>query len=398
MNTFNLLFSTFFTLFFAFLNVQFQKSFVLLNVQHLYPYYSQQISTIFFVSCLLIFSQNLIISVLLHMIAILSSLFLLYNPDLNDIKKKYAPLFVVGMVSSLTLFIVVSFFSHLSARFNFSLSIDFLQSYWLIPLLFILILATFTWPIYSALREKIFYEDLLPIFVIKFVPFIIINTFVFLKVSIYIFNGSVNKLLFYYTGFFVILLFLISLYFLLRYMKNYRKFVVVFNVSAFLIFLLHLLLVQNLNELLLFFTNFLVLIIVISVNIFTCSSMMFYMLRVSIPEISSLYSKRKKEVRLYFASLLYLILTLTLMFFDLNFYNFNILYFINLLQILLLFFIFLIYVLYSILKYKKEREIKPLSSEEESKIFITPIVLFFTSVFILVIKRPIFNFLINKMK
>lgn len=394
LNTFNLIFCGFFCLLFLFFNYQFQKSFILLRLESIYILYNLQLSFLFYACFLLIFSHNLVISVLLYMLVIFSSLLLLFNYDLKDIKNRYATPFVIGMSTCILLLIAIAMFSYFSQRFTYVATE--LESYWLLPLLFALIYVNFMWPIYLIFKERIFYEDMLLIFIIDFVPFILINTFLFVKISVFMFSGNYKPLLFFYTGFFAIIPFLISIYPLLSQLKNNRKFVILFGVSSFLAQISQLFFSRDVEDILLFFTNFMVLVVSVLTAALCYASIMFYMLKLSINETSLLYTKNKKELRFFLITIFNIIVVLCVSFFSLNFANFNVLWLINLFQIFILLIIFVVYVFFCIYKKpSKMKEFSQITSGEKFEMFDSSLILFVITLLLFYFKGAIFRQLIK---
>jgi hypothetical protein len=119
-NIFNILFMVFFSLFFMFLNYQFQKTFKMLHLIRTYPLYNQQLSFIFYETVLIVFSSNLIVTILLYMVLIFTTLLFLHNKDLKDLKNRYSYSFITGFGCAVFLLIIASIFIYYTGVYYFN--------------------------------------------------------------------------------------------------------------------------------------------------------------------------------------------------------------------------------------------------------------------------------------
>jgi hypothetical protein len=389
-NEFNLLFGFTFSTLFFFLNWQFQKMFRIMNLSANYSMYNQQLSYIFYITLLIIFSNNMLFDIFFLILLILCTLLFLHNPDLKDIKNKYLYLFSISIVEYILLYICVAFISYYnSGNINFS-QLSGLSNYWVIFVFACFIGFNYIVPSYSILKEQIFYEDLLPLFIIFFIPFVMINTFLFMKTMIYVFDENIDKLHFYYIGFFMVFLFLVSLYPLLKQFKNNRKFVIMFNMSTYIVFSSQLLFIIKEKEILQFFVNFIYFIFMITVNILTCCSVVFLMLKTNVANTSSIYKVHKNEIRFHLFTIFAIVMMLPFTFYTTNFHNFNILYLVNLLEMLILLIIFFVYIYFCLYKKpSKEKELLNVDKDAIVDMFIVPIVSFIVFLMFLFFKNQV---------
>jgi hypothetical protein len=403
-NQFNLIFGLLFVISFMFLDIIFRNSFVIFEIGEKYKLYSKHFFCLCCIYILFIFCDSIILSIMLYMASIISSMFLINNSDLNDIRKAYSTTFFTGMISSIILLIISAFYVNYSGNTDFTTNIKnfnlFIPDYWLIIILIFLVFLVFIYPLYSIFKEKIFYEDLIPLFLICIFPFTIINTFLLFKFfyGIFFVYAEHIKITTLYIGFFLnLLLFFIALFFIIKHRGNNLKICILSNIIIFLIFFEQFLLISNSKELVLMFSNFLVLILIMILTIVSYSNILFVMLKTKIINIKLLYEKYRTEILFYLLSLFLLIFFNFISFFSLNFHNFSILYLINFIQIFLTFILFITYI-YILLFKKNVKQIDKKSSDIEERerfsMLIPQIVLLVLISIIFVFKYQIYRSLI----
>ncbi|HSQ97529.1 MAG TPA: hypothetical protein VLL98_02300 [Rickettsiales bacterium] len=404
-NSFNLTFGAIFSICIIFLNYVFQNSFSFLKLFNKYRLYNKQITFLLFFSLLVIFSNNVVISILIYTFILFSSLFLLTNPELKDLRKGYSLTFLVGLISSI---IVIMVFSHYFYSNNTLLFIkqnikdaNFNSIYYTVLSFVFLCSSIFVLPIYFFFKQKLYYEDFLPAFIIYFFPFIFLNTFIFIKITYYLFTNEFNNLglYFYYIGFILAGLFIFSIIQIIFEIKNSLKFTILFNFSNFLIFLSQLLFINSDLELIKVFSNFIILIVAIFCNIFAYSGILFLLLNSNLNSTYFLYKNKKTELNFYILTLVTPLFLNLLFFIKLNFYNFNILYFINLIEIAVLFLLFCIFIYFFLFKKpisKNIPELKTITDLEMLKFFIAPLFMFFLLIIIFYFNNEIIKIILEK--
>ncbi|MDD2840315.1 MAG: hypothetical protein PHY80_04300 [Rickettsiales bacterium] len=403
-NSFNLSFGIIFSLCIIGLNYIFQNSFNFLKLSNKYKLYNKQIAFLLFFSLLLIFSHNVIISIFYYVVVLLSSLFLLTNPELKEMRKGYSMTFLVGLISSTILIIMFSFYFYSNNNLLFVIqnirNASFSSIYYVVLSLILLYLIVFSFPIYIFFKEKLYYEDFLPAFVIYFFPFVFLNTFLFIKITYYLFNNEFNNLglYFYYAGFALVALFIFSIVSAIFKIKNALKFTLLFNLSSFLIFLSQVLFSNSDLDLITSFSKFIVLIIAIFSNIFAYSGILFLLLNSNTTFPYLLYKNSKIELNFYVLTLFAPLFVNVLYFMQLNFYNFNILYFINLVEIVALFIVFCIFLYFFLIKkpiLNNTPNIKEVTDLQALKFFIAPLFMFLLMLVVFCFRNDIVKIIIR---
>jgi hypothetical protein len=375
---------------FIFLNIQLQNQFYFLSLDDIYAFYSQQFICIFYAAFLIIFSNNLFVTNILYAVLVFSSLLLLHNPDLKDIKNKYSHVFVSGMVACVFLFVGIVFMYFFEKKSTFVVLENNFQ--YLVYILLPVLLYNFIYPIHSLFKEKVFYEDLVPLSIIVFVPYCVVNIFLFTKTVVFILGENLEKIHIIYSGYFLILLFLVTLYFLIKNFKFNRKFILLYNILSFLTFLTQFSLVRNSTEMLHFYTNFVFFVLIFFLNVLASSSMVFFMFILKAQEMSAVYRMYKKEIRFYLFSLLLTVMFLSMSFFDANMYFFNLMYLLNLIQIFIVLIVFLVHLYFCIYK----RPIKLMETKSKAmlpRIFLPTFVYFLILLLLLMFRTMFFSFL-----
>lgn len=364
---FNLSFGIFVSLVIFYFNYVFQDSFSLLNLPDKYVLYNQQMSCLYILYILLSFSHNIVVSLLLYTLILIYSYFLITNPDLKDFRKDYSVVLTISFISSMIFLCIVGFYFIYNGDNLFTFQnmdkLENIEIYWLLVILFLLILINLSGPIYFIFKEKFYYEDLLPMLAILVFPFVIFNTFLFTKILYYVFYNNISNvgLYFYYSGFFLIFIFLLLLALNLKYIKNGVKFVLLFSFMHYIVFFSQFLFLNTDYELTRLFVNFLLLILAITISILAYAEVLFELLKCDTTNSGNLYKYSKTNINLYIFSAFLPILVNLFSFITLDFNNFNILYFINLLELFVVFFLFLIHIAI-ILRKKNDNE------EEHKKI------------------------------
>ncbi len=403
-NSFNLSFGVILSICILCLNYTFQNSFSFLKLVDKYKFYNKQITFLLFFTLLLIFSHNVLISMFCYIAVLLSSLFLLTNPELKEIRQNYSTTFLVGLISTTFLIIVFSFYFYLNNNLLFVIqninNASFASIYYVALSLILLYLIVFSLPIYLFFKEKLYYEDFLPSFIIYFFPFVFLNTFLFIKITYYLFNNEFNNLglYFYYIGFALVGLFIFSLVSAISEIKNALKFTLLFNLSNFLIFLSQVLFVNSDLELIKSFSKFIVLVLAIFSNIFAYSGVLFLLLNSNTTSAYILYKKSKIELNFYILTLFAPVFINVLYFMELNFYNFNVLYFINLIEIAAIFIIFCIFLYFFFIKepnLKNTPNLKEVSDLQIFKFFIAPLFIFILMLVVFYFKNEIVKIIIR---
>ena len=379
----------------------FQNSFVFLKLTKKAVLYLEQFLCILLFTYLIIFSNNIITSFFYYILLLISALFLLKNPELKDLRNRYLITFLLGLISAILLIILFSSYYYSYNNILFRLqnprNVSFYSIYYVISSLVLLSLTAFVYPIYHFIKEKLYYEDFLPSFTIYFFPFIFCGIFLFSKITYFLFYNDFNNLslYFYYIGYFLVALFITSVVFSILNIKNVLKFTIIFNVSNFLVFLSQMLFVVGPLEFKKYFLNFIVLIPLIFTNILTYSGILFYLLNSGTNSIQILYTKSKWQINFYLISLLSLIIFNSVLFYKLNFYNFNVLYFINFIEIVALFFVFFAFIYFLLMKkieVKKNASLKEISKQDLYKYFTPSIIAYI--IFLIFFGLLIYNKLI----
>lgn len=403
-NSFNLSFGIIFSICIVCLNYVFQNSFNFLKLADKYKLYSKQISFLIFFSMLLIFSHNVIISTFFYIGVLLSSLFLLTNPELKELRKGYSITFLTGLISATILITVFSFYFYSNNNLLFVVqnirNASFTSIYYVALSLILLCLMVFSFPIYKFFKEKLYYEDFLPSFIIYFFPFVFLNTFLFIKITYYLFNNEFNNLglYFYYIGFALVALFIFSIVSAILEVKNGLKFTLLFNLSNFLILLSQILFSNSDLELIKSFSKFIVMTIAIFCSVYSYSGILFFLLNSGTTYPYLLYKKSKLEINFHLFTLFMPVFINILYFMELNFYNFNILYFINLIEIVVAFVVFCIFIYFFIIKrpnLNNISDIKEITDLQALKFFIAPLFMLIIMIVIFYFKNDIVKIIIN---
>lgn len=385
-NTFNLSFAIVTFTCFLFFLYNFQNSFEFLKLFKKAILYQEQFLFIFLFFFFGIFSNNILSSFFYYILMIISCLFLLKNPELKDLRKRYSITFLFGLISCVLLIIL---FSNYYFNYNYNLEFkiqslknaSFYSVYYVITSLFLLIIGVFTYPIYYFIKEKLYYEDFLPTFTIYFLPFVFFGTFLFIKIAYFLFYNDFNNLslYFYYAQYILTVLFIVSVVFLITNIKNSLKFTILFNVSNFLIFLSQILFAVSPIEFKNFLLKFTIYISLVFSGILAYSGILYYLLNSGTNSIQILYKKSRIQINFYLFLLVGLMIFNLFNYSKLNFFNFNLFYFINLLEIISLFFVFFAFIYFLLMKkieFKKNMELKDVSKEQLSSFFMPSIIVF----------------------
>jgi len=403
-NSFNLSFGIIFSVCIICLNYVFQNSFSFLKLIDKYRLYNRPISFLLFFSILLIFSHNVVISMFFYIAVLLSSLFLLTNPELKEIRKGYLMTFLTGMISATILIIIFSFYFYSNNNLIFVIqnirNASFTSIYYVILSLILLCLTVFSFPIYKFFKEKLYYEDFLPSFVIFFFPFVFLNTFLFIKITYFLFNNEFNNLglYFYYIGFILVALFVSSAILSIFEIKNGIKFTLLFNLANFLIFLSQILFSNSDFELIKSFSKFIIIMTAICCNIYAYSGVLFLLLNSNTTSSFLLYKERKLELNFYMLTLFTPVFLNILYFMQLNFFDFNVLYFINLIEIIVIFIVFCIFLYLFLLKtptLNNSQNVKEVTDLDSLKFFIAPIFMFLMTIVFFYFKNDIVKIIIR---
>ena len=403
-NSFNLSFGIIFSMCFVCLNFFFHNSFDFLKLVDKYRLYGKQISFLLFFSVLLIFSHNVIVSAFFYIGVLLSSLFLLTNPELKEIRKGYSMTFLTGLISATILIAVFSFYFYSNNNLLFVIqnikNASFTSIYYVISSLILLCLIVFSFPIYKFFKEKLYYEDFLPAFIIYFFPFVFLNTFLFVKITYYLFNNEFNNLglYFYYIGFAVVALFIFSIVSAILEIKNSLKFTLLFNLANFLILLSQILFSNSDVELIKSFSKFMVMTVAIFCNIYSYSGVLFFMLNSGTTYANVLYKKSKLELNFHVLTLFMPIFINILYFMQLNFHNFNVLYFINLLEIVAIFVVFCVFLYFFLVKEPNLNNVpnlKEITDLQDLKFFIAPVFMFIIMIVIFSFRSDIVKIIVR---
>ncbi len=402
-NSFNLMFGFFISIVLIFINIVFQNSFTYLNLADKYKLYNKQFASIFFFCILLSFSHSILLTVFIYISVVISSYFLITNPDLRDFRKRYSVPFSTSFISCIFFMCILGFYYKYTGNTFFTLhNIDKLAtipSYWLAVVFVLLILPNFCAPIYLIFKEKFYYEDFLAIFIIFFIPFVFCSTFLFFKVAYFVFHNSLNSVGIYFlcTNIFVVLLFLASCFFAIKNIKNNLKFVLLYSISCFMIFLSQILFIHSNVELSYVFSSFLFFIMLLTLAVLSYSSILFLLLKCGITDTNILYKYSRNEMHFHIVCLFLPILMLIVSFFDFfNLKNFNIVYLINAIEIVAVFGMCLYYVVSSINKQIKDNNKKPKNIQNINKLifFIPQITLFIIFVCLILLKGQIAEFIL----
>lgn len=366
-DSFNLSFGIFISLIIFYFNYIFQNSFNLLNLSDKYNLYNRQISCLYALYILLSFSHNIVISILLYTLILIYSYFLITNPDLKDFRKDYSVVLTISFVSSMIFLCIVGFYFIYNGDNLFTFqnmkNLENIEMYWLLVVLFLLILINLSGPIYFIFKEKFYYEDLLPMLTILVFPFVIFNTFLFTKILYYVFYNNISNvgLYFYYSGFFLIFIFALLFLLNIKYIKNGVKFVLLFSFINFVVFFSQFLFLNTEYELTKLFVNFLLIIFSMTITVLSYTEILFELLSCNTTNTGNLYKYSKSKINIYILSSFLLVMTNFISFITLDFNNFNILYFFNLIELFLVLFLYIAHIAI-ILRKKIDNE------EEDTKI------------------------------
>lgn len=386
MNTFNLSFGIIISVCFLFFLYNFQNSFEYLKLSKKAILYKEQFLFILLFFFLGIFSNNIISSFFYYILTIISCLFLLKNPELKDLRKKYSITFLLGLSTAILLIII---FSNYYLNYNHSLefriqslrNVSFYSVYYVVSSLILLSIGVFIYPIYHFIKEKLYYEDFLPTFIIYFFPFTFLGIFLFIKITYFLFYNDFNNLslYFYYIQYILTILFILSVVFSIINIKNSLKFTILFNVSNFLVFLSQVLFAVSPIEFKKSLLKFTIYIPLVFSSILAYSGILHYLLNSGTNSIQILYKKSRIQINFYLFLLLSLIMLNSFNYSKLNFFNFNLFYFVNLLEIISLFFVFFAFIYFLLMKkieVKKNMELKEISIQQLSSFFIPTVITF----------------------
>lgn len=405
-NKMNLMFGFFLSIIIFFFNEVFQNYFNNLNLSKKYSLYNQSLSILFFLFILFTFSHNIVVSVFLYMLIALNSIFLIKNPELKELKRDYTLLLIISISASMIFIVMSAFYRFYSDNLFFEARIlenSSISPFWMLTILFLLILVYFIGPIFLIFRRKLYYEDFLPLFTILIFPFVIINTFLFIKILYYIFGNNFNNIAkyLYHVHYVIILIFLLGCFFLYKNIKNNIKFILLFVLQNYIIFLSQLLLVDNKIDLMKFFTNFLFFAMSTVGAVLLYSGMLFLLLKSGIKDTKILYSKSKIETNLYVFSIFLSVFVNLVSFFTLNFENFNIFYLTNLIGIIILILTIIIYFYFAFIqgftKIKSDDKKTPIGIKifEKTKFFKTQTLFIGLFLFLFIFRFLINNFLMK---
>lgn len=353
---FNLSFGITMAVMIFYLNYLFQDSFNLLNLSDKYVLYNQQIACLYILYIFLSFSHDIVVSLLLYTLVLIYSYFLITNPDLKDFRKDYSIVLTISFISSMIFLCILGFYFIYNGNNLFTFQniskLENIEIYWLLVILFLLILINLSGPIYFVFKEKFYYEDLLPMLVILIFPFVIFNTFLFTKVLYYVFYNNISNvgLYFYYSGFFLIVIFLLLLFLNFKYIKNGVKFILLFGFLNFIIFFSQFLFLNTAEELAKLYVNFLLLVFGVTISILSYSAVLFELLKLNTTSIGTVYKYSKLKVNLFFIAEFLPIFMNFYSFLSLDFNNFNVLYFINMLELFVLLGVYITHVIITVRK------------------------------------------------
>ena len=400
-NSFNLMFGFFILLIFTFINITFQKYFEYLNLPDKYKLYNKQFACIVFFCTLLSFSHSILLTIFLYISIIISSYFLITNPDLRDFRKKYSISFSTSFILCIFFMCILGFYYKYTENTFFTLNnLDKLKnipSYWLAIIFVLLVLPIFFAPIYLFFKDRFYYEDFLPVFIIFFIPFVFCNTFLFFKVFYFIFYNSLKDITFYFfiTNIIVIVLFILSCIFCIKNIKNNLKFTTLYCVSVFVVFLSQILFIHDNIELSYIFSNFLFLMLFITLSVLSNCGILFLLLKYGVTDTNILYKKTKNELNFHIICLFLPIIILIISLFNFNFNIRNVFCLINIIEIIILFFLYIFYVFYSINKKDIDKNKKPKEINiNKLNIFIPQIILTIISFALIILKSQIAKFII----
>lgn len=401
---FNLSFGIFMSIIIFYLNYLFQDSFNLLNLSNKYVLYNQQIACLYILYIFLSFSHDIVVSILLYTLILIYSYFLITNPDLKDFRKDYSVVLTISFISSMIFLCIIGFYfiyngNNLFVFQNIS-NLENIEIYWLLVVLFLLILINLSGPIYFIFKEKFYYEDLLPMLVILIFPFSIFNTFLFTKVLYYVFYNNIGNvgLYFYYSGFFLVIIFLLLLFLNFKYIKNGVKFILLFGLLNFIVFFSQFLFLNTEYELIKLFINFLLLILSITISILSYSEILFELLKLNTINTGTIYKYSRLKMNLYFVSAFLPIFSNFYSFFSLDFNNFNILYLFNLIELFILLLLYIVHIMIVLRKKtdKKEEDEDILKQVRENKInYKFQLLLIITFFIMFFLRNIIFDFILS---
>ncbi len=401
-NSINLMFGMFMSIVVLFLNLVFQNSFNYLNLPDKYVLYNRQISYLYFFYILLSFSSSIVVSIFIYLLILIYSFFLITNPDLKEFRKNYNIVFCISFICSMVFILIAAFYFFYNENSLFVFQdingFDTVSGYWVLFVLFLLLLVNISGPFYLIFKEKFYYEDFLPLFTIFFFPFMFFNTFLFIKIIYYVFYNSFDaiKIYFHYSEFFMILLFLTACFFAGKFIKNSIKFILLFSVMNFIVFVSQILFVTTNIEVVKVFSSFLLFMLSILLIVLSYAGVLFLLLKLDITDMTILYKNSKTELNFYIFCLFMPILMNLLSFFDLNLYNFDILYLINLVEILILFIFYMVYIFLSLNKKLKDDAKKPNDVLPIDRImfFVPQIILLFIFLFFILLKSQIVKYIV----
>ena len=401
-NSFNLMFGIFLSLLILSFNTVFQSSFSRLNLDEKYKLYNIPVATLYFLCILLSFSHSILLTLFIYASIIIASYFIITNPDLREFRIRYSVIFSASLIGVIIFMCMLGFYYKYTGNTFFTLQntnkLNNISAYWLVFVFIILIASNFCAPFYLIFQEKFYYEDLLPVFTIFFIPFVFCNTFLFIKTAYFVFYTSIHNvdIYFFYTNFLVILLFFVACGFLIRHIKNNIKFPLLLGVSCFMIFLSQMLFINSNSELVNIFSSFLLLMLCISLAVLTYSGVLFILLKTGITDTNILYENSKKELNFYTFCLLLPILVLLISFFDLGLYNSKPIYFINLAEIFILFIVLIVHIFMLISKkVQNNPRIKlNITKKEKLKFFISQIGLLIIILFFFVLRNQVAKFIL----
>jgi len=358
-NSINIMFSFVIVSCIFFFNMFFQNYFSNLNIEDRYVYYNRQMSFLYLFCILASFSQNIIVTIILHTTILIFSFFLISYSDLKDFRKKYASVFVAGFAANVVLlisFLCYFIYNDYSAVLAIQ-SVKKLDSlvplYWLEVIFFLLIAAHFCGHNYMVFDEKFYHEDLLPIFVINFIPFVVLNTFIFLKVLFYVFYNNLSNigLYFYYAEFFVVALFIVSVVFLIKHIKDNLKYPTLYNIANFMVFLSQILFVNSEKDIMNIFSYFLLFVFAVVISTLVFVGFLLSMLKTETRCISLLSKMHGNIVLFSMLCMLLPPLVNIIAWFSSDFHNLNIFYIVNFVEII---FMIGVHIAYVILLFKVE--------------------------------------------
>jgi len=277
--------------------------------------------------------------------------------------------------------------------------IDYIPTIWATVIFCLLLLINLSGPIFINLKDKFYYEDNLPVFIIYVIPTFFVNIFIFLKTLYYLFYSSFNNLgiYFYYTGFYIPIIFLISCFYIIKNIKNNSKVILAFIFSIFIIFLSQIMLVGTTQELIRMFSNLLIFILETTLLINIYCDILFVIFNNNITEFSVLHKQSKLELNFYMVTVSIIIFSLLLSFFDLDLNSFNLLFFINLIEIAILAIIMITYFFLAINRKvikSNENKITEIINNDIYEYFLPEIISFILFIIILLIKSQIVKYIL----